>query len=91
VNRLSAAEFTDLQEMLSAASIRLQDSRTSEQKLSELRATYEPFVTALAERIQVSLPPWLPPKETLDDWQTSDWDDRFPSIRQTLKNMMHPE
>jgi hypothetical protein len=90
VNRLSAAEFTDLQEMLSAAGIRLRDSRTSEQKLSELRATYEPFVTALAERIQVSLPPWLPPKETLDDWQTSDWDDRFPSIRQTLKNLMHP-
>jgi hypothetical protein len=91
VNRLSAAEFTDLQEILSAAGIRLQDSRTSEQKLSELRETYEPFVTALAERIQVSLPPWIPPKETLDDWQTSDWDDRFPSIRRTLKDVMHPD
>ena len=91
VNRLSATEFTDLQEMLSAAGIRLRDSRRSEQKLFELRATYEPFVTALAERIQVSLPPWVPPKETLDDWQTSDWDDRFPSMRRTLKNVMHPE
>ena len=91
VNRLSAAEFTDLQEILSAAGIRLRDSRTSEQKLSELRATYEPFVTALAQRIQVSLPPWIPPKETLDDWQTSDWDDRFPSIRRTLKDVMHPD
>jgi len=91
VNRLSAAEFTNLQEMLSAAGIRLQDSRRSEQTLSELRATYEPFVTGLAERIQVSLPPWIPPQETLDDWQTSDWDDRFPSMRQTLKNVMHPD
>jgi hypothetical protein len=91
VNRLSATEFTNLQEMLIAAGIRLQDSRTSEQKLSKLRATYEPFVTALAERIHVSLPPWIPPEETLDDWQTSDWDDRFPSMRQTLKNVMHPE
>ena len=91
VNRLSAAEFIDLQEMLSAAGIRLNDGRTSEQKLSELRATYEPFVIALAERIQVSLPLWLPPKETLDDWQTSDWDDRFPSIRETLKNLIYPK
>jgi len=91
VNRLSSAEFTQLQDMLLTAGIHLRESRTSEQKLSELRATYEPFVSALAERIQVSLPPWIPPKETLDDWQTSAWDDRFPSIRETLNKMMHPK
>ena len=91
VNRLSSAEFTQLQDMLLTASIHLRESKTSEQKLSELRATYEPFVSALAERIQVSLPPWIPPKNTLDDWQTSAWDDRFPSLRDTLKKMMHPE
>ena len=90
VNRLSSAEFTQLQDMLVTAGIRLRESRTSEQRLSELRATYEPFVSALAERIQVSLPPWIPPKETLDDWQTSAWDDRFPSIRETLNKVMHP-
>jgi len=90
VNRLSSAEFTQLQDMLVTAGIRLRESRISEQKLSELRATYEPFVSALAERIQVSLPPWIPPKETLDDWQTSAWDDRFPSIHETLNKVMHP-
>jgi hypothetical protein len=90
VNRLSSAEFTQLQDMLETAGIHLRESRTSEQKLSELRATYEPFVSALAERIQVSLPPWIPPKGTLDDWQTSAWDDRFPSIPETLKNVMRP-
>ena len=90
VNRLSSAEFIHLQDMLGTAGIRLRESRTSEQKLSELRATYEPFVSALARRIQVSLPPWMPPKDTLDDWQTSAWDDRFPSIRETLRKVMHP-
>ena len=90
VNRLSSAEFTHLQDILVTAGIRLRESRTSEQKLSELRATYEPFVSALAERIKVSLPPWIPPKETLDDWQTSAWDDRFPSIHETLNKVMHP-
>ena len=91
VNRLSSAEFTDLQDMLVASGIRLKGSTTSEQMLAELRETYEPFVSALAERIQVALPPWLPPKDALDDWQTSAWDDLFPSIHQTLSKVMHPQ
>jgi len=90
VNRLSSAEFTDLQDLLAASGIRLKESTASEQKLAELRETYEPFVSALAERIQVAMPPWLPPKDALDDWQTSAWDDLFPSIHQTLNKLMHP-
>jgi Ion channel len=91
VNRLSSAEWTQVRDRLEASGISLQESSASEQKLAELRATYEPFVSALAERIQVSLPPWLPPAGTLDDWQTSAWDDRFPSIHQTLDKVMHPQ
>jgi len=30
-------------------------------------------------------------KDALDDWQTSAWDDRFPTIRQTLHQVMHPQ
>ena len=71
--------------------IRLQEGAASEQKLAELRATYEPFVNALADRVQVSLPPWIPPADTVDDWRTSAWDDLFPSIRQTLNQVMHPQ
>jgi len=89
VNRLSSVEFPHLQDMLAASGIRLKGSTASEQKLAELRETYEPFVSALAERIQVALPPWLPPKDALDDWQTSAWDDLFPSIHQTLNKVMH--
>src|SRR6266496_59258 len=88
VNRLSSTEFTWLQDMLAVSGIRLQEGTASEQKLAELRATYEPFVSALAHRIQVALPPWLPPKDALDDWQTSAWDDLFPSIHQTLNKVM---
>ncbi len=91
VNRLSSAEFTQLHDLLVASGIRLKEGMASEQKLAELRATYEPFVSALANRIQVSLPPWIPPGDTLDDWQTSAWDEMFPSIRQTLDKVMHPE
>ena len=91
VNRLSSADFAQLREMLAATGVRLKDSIASEQDLAELRATYEPFVSALAARIQVSLPPWLPPAGTPDDWQTSAWDGRFPSIHQTLGKLMHPQ
>jgi hypothetical protein len=47
-------------------------------------------VSGLAKRIQVSLPPWLPPEDALDDWQTSAWDEQFPSIHHTLKQVLHP-
>ena len=30
-------------------------------------------------------------KDALDDWQTSARDDRFPTIRQTLHQVMHPQ
>src|SRR6266566_3751407 len=91
VNRLSAAEFTRLQDMLAVSGIRLKEGAATEQKLAELRETYEPFVSALAERIQVSLPPWLPLEDSLDDWQTSAWDEMFPSTRRTLLKVMHRE
>ena len=88
---MSAAKWTQVRDRLAAADICLKESTASEQKLAELRATYEPFVSALAERMQVSLPPWLLPADALDDWQTSAWDEQFPSIHQTLDKVMHSQ
>lgn len=90
VNRLSATEWTQMRDLLAAAGIRLRENTVSEKELAELRATYEPFLSALADRLQVSLPPWIPPAGALDDWQTTAWDDQFPSIRQTLNKVFHP-
>ncbi|TMC87233.1 MAG: two pore domain potassium channel family protein [Chloroflexi bacterium] len=89
VNRLSAAEFAHLRDVLAASGIPLREGTATEQKLAALRETYEPFVSALADRMLVSLPPWIPPENTLDDWQTTAWDDLFPSTRQTLLKVMH--
>jgi hypothetical protein len=89
VNRLSSAEFVRLRDVLASSGIRLDEGTATEQKLAELRETYEPFVSALANRLLVSLPPWIPPRDSLDDWQTTAWDDMFPSIRQTLIKVMH--
>src|SRR5437764_2826088 len=51
VNRLSSTEFTRLQDMLAASCIHLKEGTALEQKLAELRETYEPFVSALADRV----------------------------------------
>ena len=90
VNRLSTDEWTRVRDHVAAAGIPLKEGTASEKKLAKLRETYEPFVSGLAKRIQVALPPWLPPENALDDWQTSAWDEQFPSIHHTLKQVLRP-
>jgi hypothetical protein len=89
VNRLAAAEFAGLQERLEEAGVRLRNGTGSEQALADLRATYEPFVSALAERVLVPLPPWSAPAGALDDWETSAWDEEFASLREKLNKVLH--
>jgi hypothetical protein len=91
VTRLSSSDFAHLQDLLAASGIHVKEGTATEQKIAEIRETYEPFVSALTTRIQVVLPPWLPLEHSLDDWQTSAWDDLFPSTRRTLLKVMHRE
>jgi ion channel len=88
-NRLSPAEFARLRDVLVASGILLNEELATEQKLADLRETYEPFVSALAQFLLVSLPPWITPESNLDDWQTSAWDDLLPSTRRTLREVIH--
>ena len=90
-NRLSPAEFVRLRGVLAESGIFLNDGLATEQKLAELRETYEPFVSSLAHFLLVSLPPWITPESNLDDWQTSAWDDMLPSTRRTLVEVIHGE
>jgi len=53
------------------AGLELADDDAAEQRLHDFRSTYEPFVNTLAEYLLLNLPAWLPPKETLDNWQNS--------------------
>jgi hypothetical protein len=73
-NRLSSTDLMRLREMLIDAGIPLREGTDADQKLSSLRAKYEPYVNALAEHLLVALPPWLPETGAADDWQTSVWE-----------------
>jgi Ion channel len=72
-NRLPPETLQKLREKLAGHSGALISSPEAETKLAELRAMYEPFVFALATRLDQSLPPWIPDHKSKDNWQTTAW------------------
>jgi hypothetical protein len=73
-DRLPQAELTRLREQLSIAGIQLCTSPEADQKISKLRAMYEPYLNALAEYLVVDLPPWIPFDGKRDNWETTAWE-----------------
>jgi len=72
-DRLLPAELTRLRAALVASGIKLRDSAAADEKLSALRQMYEPYVNSLADYLLVTIPDWIPPTKTFDNWQTSAW------------------
>ncbi len=70
-DRLPAAEFARLREFLRAAGLAAREEPQMAKSLAELRALYEPFVNVLADFHQFALPPFIPEKPPVDNWQTS--------------------
>jgi hypothetical protein len=79
-NRLSEAELARLRESLQGAGMEFRDGAGVATALAELRGLYEPFVNALARHLLVTIPPFLPEKPPVDNWQTSPWTPRSPSL-----------
>ena len=72
-DRLLPADLTRLRAALVASGIKLRDSAAADEKLSALRQMYEPYVNSLADYLLVTIPDWIPPTKTFDNWQTSAW------------------
>ena len=79
-DRLSEAKLARLCESLREAGLTMRDEATVATALQELRGLYEPFVNALATFFQFALPPFQPEKPPVDNWQTSPWMPRSPSL-----------
>jgi hypothetical protein len=62
-----------IRETLEKHGTKLAETPEADQKLAELRKLYEPYVYALAERFDQTLPPWVPAKKSKDNWQTTAW------------------
>ena len=72
-DRLPGAEFKRLSGVLAQAGFQVRDELHSCEKLTKLRAMYEPFVLGLARYLYMDVPPWILAKEITDNWKTSAW------------------
>jgi hypothetical protein len=66
-DRLPPAELVRLREALADARIPMRPSAEAGPRLAELRAMYEPAVSALSALLEMPLPPWMPPSPARED------------------------
>jgi len=70
-DRLSSAELEQLRQSLEQAGLRLNRSVASDDRLRQLRRSYEPYVVGLANLLKMPVPSWRHDVELKDNWQTS--------------------
>jgi hypothetical protein len=71
--RLSVADLAQLRALLAEAGIPLREGPEADKMLADLRQMYEPFVRALADRLLMPLPAWLPTPGAADVWKITAW------------------
>lgn len=49
------------------------DLDTIKGRLERMRGSYEPYINALGERLDLGLPQWLAPESPSDNWRTTQW------------------
>jgi hypothetical protein len=74
LDRLTSSQLAKLRERLAGGGLKLRARPDFEERLTELRAMYEPYVESLARYLAVPLPPWVREVERPDNWQTSAWE-----------------
>jgi hypothetical protein len=79
-DRLPADALLRLCESLRGAGVEMREGPAVAKALAELRGLYEPVVNALAAHFLFTLPPFLPAKPPVDNWQTSPWMQRSPGL-----------
>jgi voltage-gated potassium channel Kch len=73
-DRLSAPDLDRLRQKLAERGVKLGEGAAFEEKLSHLRSLYEPYASAIALNLSITLPPWIHPEKQKDNWQAGPWD-----------------
>ncbi|HXB99284.1 MAG TPA: potassium channel family protein [Terriglobales bacterium] len=58
----------------SSLGIAVGESAAEPERLTELRALYEPYLHSLSRRLLMTLPPWIRTDHKKDNWQGGPWD-----------------
>jgi len=72
-DRLPAQDLRRIRDTLAQHGLKLHDGQEADGKLFEMRKMYEPYIYALANYLNQTLPPWIPAKKGKDNWQTTAW------------------
>ena len=74
-DRLPLADLQRIEELMRPHGIALCTDPDDDERLRRIRDEYEPYVFAMAERLMLTIPSWLPVKDGRgDNWQRSAWD-----------------
>jgi hypothetical protein len=79
-DRLPTERLAEMRRALEEVGLTLSGGPTVCERLQELRGMYEPFVFAMSRFLLFQLPPIMPTRPTVDNWQTSAWMRRVPGI-----------
>jgi len=72
-DRLSPDELARMRDILKEVGLNLREGDMVDQKLSDLRQMYEPYVYSLSNYLHMTVPSWVPKAGLMDSWQTSAW------------------
>ncbi len=72
-DRLSPDELARIRAILQEAGLKLREGSMVDQRLSDLRRMYEPYVYSLSTYLHITVPSWIPRAGRTDNWQTSAW------------------
>ncbi|HTW57128.1 MAG TPA: potassium channel family protein [Terriglobales bacterium] len=73
-DRLPEADLEALRAALAAAGLRLRSDEYARDKLTKLRSMYEPYVHSTGRNLMMTIPSWMHPESTRDNWQAGPWD-----------------
>jgi hypothetical protein len=73
-DRLSAPDMAKLTRVLTTSGLKLQAARSAQDRLSELRRMYEPYILSLAKYFCLDAPPWVSDETGSDNWESSAWE-----------------
>jgi hypothetical protein len=72
-DRLTPDELARMRAILKEAGLKLREGNMVDQRISDLRQMYEPYVYSLSNYLHIAVPSWIPKAGRMDSWQTSAW------------------
>src|SRR5208337_4320769 len=84
-DRLTPDTLAKLRSILEEAGLTLNKGDAADQKLTELRQMYEPYVNGLATFFRINLPPWVAASTKMDNWQISAWERSSVGFRRAVR------